>query len=94
MSDFNFSFPIEQLAEAIVVKLQNTYKPIPERSMVLAEEYLTRKQIKELLQISYPTINTWAEKGILKVYRIGTRKRYKKSEVEAALILVNFGKIK
>ena len=94
MNDFNFSFPIEQLANAIVEKLQVLYLPKPERSVVIAEEYLTRAQIKKLLQISYPTIETWAEKGILKVYRIGTRKRYKKSEVEAALVLVNYGKLK
>ena len=94
MNDFNFSFPIEQLANAIVEKLQVLYLPKPERNPVFTEEYLTREQIKNLLQISYPTINTWAEKGILKVYRIGTRKRYKKSEVEAALVLVNYGKLK
>jgi excisionase family DNA binding protein len=94
MNDFNISFPIEQLAKAIVEKLQNFYIPIPDRSFIIAEEYLTKKQIKALLQISYPTIDTWTEKGILKVYRIGTRKRYKRSEVEAALVLVNYGKIK
>jgi excisionase family DNA binding protein len=94
MSDFNFSFPIDQLANAIVEKLQNLYIPIPNKSFKIAEEYLTKKQIKALLQISYPTIDTWSEKGILKVYRIGTRKRYKKSEVEAALLLVDYGKIK
>lgn len=94
MSDFNFSFPIEQLAKAIVEKLQNLYIPIPDRSIVITEEYLTKKQLKDLLKISYPTIDTWTKQGILKVYRIGTRKRYKKSEVEAALVLVNYGKIK
>ena len=94
MSDFNFSFPIEQLAKAIVEKLQTHYIPFSERGEVVAEEYLTRKQVKNLLKISYPTLDSWTEKGILKAYRIGYTKRYKKSEVDAALVKVNFGKLK
>ena len=94
MSDFNFSFPIEQLAMAIVEKLKIQYLPNSEIGEIVAEEYLTRKQVKNLLKISFPTLDSWTEKGILKAYRIGCTKRYKKSEVDAALVKVNFGKLK
>ena len=54
----------------------------------------TENLLKEILQISYPTLNTWTKKGILKAYRIGGTKRYKKSEVDRAMIEVNYGKTK
>jgi excisionase family DNA binding protein len=94
MNDFNISFPIDQLAKAIVEKLQNFYIPITKKIDPVSEEYITREQVSELLQISLPTVDSWTKKGILFAYRIETTKRYKKSEVEAALIKVNFGKIK
>jgi hypothetical protein len=49
------------------------------------EEYLTRQETIALLKISYPTLNEWSRKGLLKKYRINSRIRYKKSEIEQAL---------
>ncbi len=92
MNDFNFSFPTEQLAKAIVEKIHSIYKPIIKSTDHISEEYLTRDQVSELLQISLPTVDSWTRKGILIAYRIETTKRYKKSEVNAALIKINFGK--
>jgi len=94
MSDFNFSFPIDHLAKAIVEKLQSIYHPIPEKVEVPSDKYLKRIQVAELLQISLPTLDAWTEKGTLKAYRIECSKRYKKSEIDAALVKVNFGKLK
>ena len=94
MNDFNISFPIEQLAKAIVEKLHNIYIPIPKKIETASEVYITREQVSKLLQISLPTVDTWTKKGILIAYRIESTKRYKKSEVDAALIKVNFGKLK
>lgn len=92
MSDFNFSFPVDQLAKAIVEKLQTRYLPSEEKRIEIpSEKYLTRMQVGELLQISLPTVDSWTEKGTLKAYRIEFTKRYKKSEIDAALVKVNFG---
>jgi hypothetical protein len=94
MSDFNFSFPVDQLAKVIVEKLQTLYIPIIKKVDPISEVYITREQVSTLLQISLPTVDTWTKKGILIAYRIECTKRYKKSEVDAALIKVNFGKLK
>ncbi len=94
MNDFNISFPIEQLAKAIVEKLHNFYIPQTKKVDPVSEVYITREQVSKLLQISLPTVDTWTKKGILIAYRIECTKRYKKSEVDAALIKVNFGKLK
>jgi excisionase family DNA binding protein len=48
-------------------------------------EYITRKQAAAFLGISLPTLNDWSKQGIIPSYRIGSRVRYKKAEVEASL---------
>ncbi|NND76983.1 MAG: helix-turn-helix domain-containing protein [Flavobacteriales bacterium] len=45
------------------------------------EDFLTRAQVSQLLQVSRQTLVTWHNKGILRAIRIGTRVRYRKSEL-------------
>lgn len=49
------------------------------------DELLTRKEAAAYLKISLVTLNEWTKKGRVKAHRIGTRVRYYKSDVEAAL---------
>jgi len=49
------------------------------------EEYLTRKDTAKTLGVSLPTVDAYTKDGILKGYRVGSRVRYKKHEVEASL---------
>lgn len=56
----------------------NTAAPEP-------EELLTRKDAAGVLRITLPTLREYTKRGILKGYRIGSRVRYKRSEVIAAL---------
>jgi excisionase family DNA binding protein len=49
------------------------------------EKYLTRKEVASYLQISLPTLHEYSKKEILKSYRIGSKVRYRASEVENAL---------
>lgn len=44
-------------------------------------EYITRKDAKEILGISLPTLNDWSKRGIIPSYRIASRVRYKREEV-------------
>jgi excisionase family DNA binding protein len=48
-------------------------------------DVLTRKELKELFSISYPTILKYEKKGLLQGYRLGNRILFKRSEVENAL---------
>ncbi|ANH60865.1 helix-turn-helix domain-containing protein [Dokdonia donghaensis] len=44
-------------------------------------EWLSRKDLKVMLQVSLVTIHDWCKKGILKPYKIGRMVRFKRSEV-------------
>jgi excisionase family DNA binding protein len=44
-------------------------------------DYLTRIETARLLRVTLPTLTDWTKRGILKSYRMGTRIRYKRSEV-------------
>jgi excisionase family DNA binding protein len=44
-------------------------------------DYLTRNETAQMLRVTLPTLADWTKRGILKSYRMGTRIRYKRSEV-------------
>ena len=48
-------------------------------------EYLTRKDVKELLKVDLSTVHNWTKKGKLKAYGIAGRIYYKRHEVEQAI---------
>lgn len=52
-------------------------------------QWVTRKEVSQILSISLVTISDWSKKGILKPYRIGNRIRFKRKEVEQALTKIN-----
>jgi excisionase family DNA binding protein len=47
-----------------------------------SETYLSRKEIIELIGLSYPTVIKLTRNGILKGKRVGRVYRYKKSDVQ------------
>ena len=49
------------------------------------EELLTREEAAELLGITLPTLREWTNRGLVTGYRIGSRVRYKRSEVVNSL---------
>ena len=49
------------------------------------DAWITRRQASHLLDVSLVTINEWTKTGKIKGYRIASRVRYKKSEIEASL---------
>lgn len=48
-------------------------------------ELLTRKEAAKLLSISLPTLSDWTKTGKIIGYRIASRVRYKKHELERSL---------
>lgn len=52
-------------------------------------EYLTRKEVAEILKVSLVTLSDWNKKGVLKPYRLGNLIRYKRAELDQALISIN-----
>ena len=91
MSNFNLSFPIDQLATAIVEKLQPYFLP-QTIEQPKEEGYRTRKETAKMLNISLPTLNEYTKKRILTGYRVGVRVLYKQSEIESALVKMKFAR--
>jgi excisionase family DNA binding protein len=52
-------------------------------------EYLTRKEVAVILKVSLVTLTDWNKKGVLKPYRLGNLIRYKRVELDQALISIN-----
>lgn len=73
---------ISEAVKSEVNKL-NLHKPPSET------EYITRQETAEILGISLPTLNDWSKRGIIPSYRIASRVRYKKAEVENSLSQVH-----
>lgn len=81
------SLPLEQLTteltEAVFNRvaplIQSVNKPKPET------ELLTRKEAAKLLGVSLVTIQDWTKTGKITGYRIASRIRYKRHELETSL---------
>ena len=67
---------IEQKLDSILDDKTNSLK------VEVHEQLLTTAQVAEMLQVTRQTLHVWNKKGVLKGVRIGTRIRYKLSEVE------------
>ena len=52
-------------------------------------EYLTRNEVKKLLNVDLSTVHNWTKKGKLKSYGIGSRVYYKRHEVEQSIKPLN-----
>ena len=92
MSDVNFSFPVDELAAALMQKLiPYLPKETPAITTPQTEKYLTRKETAVKLKISLPTLNEYTKRNLITGYRFGVRVLYKQSEIEAGLTKMDFG---
>ena len=53
-------------------------------------QYLTRNEVKQLLNVDLSTIHNWQKKGKIRAYGIGARVYFKRHEVEQAIKPLNF----
>jgi len=71
---------VEKTALRVVEKLKCV---LPEEDK--SEEYLTCKQVADLLKISLPTLNKHSKQGLIPSSRVGRCIRYKKSDIEQVI---------
>lgn len=69
----------------IVEEKLRKFRPETQPLTQSQQEYLSRKEVCELLKISKATLHYWTKDGILKGYRIGGRVLYKSFEVEQSV---------
>lgn len=52
------------------------------------KNFLTRKQVADLLSIDLSTVHNWTKSGVLRAYRLGGRIYFKISDIENSLELI------
>lgn len=62
-------------------------KPAPEKPAPRTKVMLTTGEAAQLLGLHPNTVRRWSEKGMLKVYRVGTRgdRRFRRKDIDAFL---------
>ena len=75
LTQVQFTDLIEEVAKVVRTELES----IPNTSA--PEELLTRVQAAELLSVTLPTLREYTKKGLITGYRMGSRVRYKRSEI-------------
>lgn len=76
----------EDIVKDVIVELKAITKKF---HLQKPDEYLTRKETAKLFKVSLVTISKWCKKGILKPYRLGKFIRFKRAELDQALIQIN-----
>ncbi|AOW17121.1 DNA-binding protein [Polaribacter vadi] len=80
----------QQLRENILKDVRTELKEIVLNFQPKTQpEYLTRKEVAKILKVSLVTLSDWNNKGVLKPYRLGNLIRYKREELDQALISIN-----
>ncbi len=51
--------------------------------------WITRQEAAELIGVSLVTIHNWTKEGVINAHKIGTRIRFKRSEIEDILLNSN-----
>ena len=85
-----FGVSPDELRESILTDVRAEIKSLALNFQPLTPtEYLTRQEVAEILKVSLVTLSDWNKKKILHPYRLGNLIRYKRAEIELALISIN-----
>ncbi|NVJ46458.1 MAG: helix-turn-helix domain-containing protein [Cytophagia bacterium] len=79
-----FEETIKKVVQSQLDSLKKEIKPIKPK-----EEYLSRREVADLLKIELSTLHNWCKKGKLNPYGIGNRVYFLRSDIEKALIPLN-----
>ena len=77
---------IEQLTSIINEAVQVQVSNLQSEGQTLPQEYLTVKNVTELLQVSTSTVNNWKRSGVLPSYQIGGRVYFKRTDIDNAFV--------
>jgi excisionase family DNA binding protein len=79
-----FEETIKKAVKSQLDSLRNEIAPVQPK-----EEYLSRKEVADLLKVELSTLHNWCKKGKLKPYGIGNRVYFLRSDIEKALVPLN-----
>jgi hypothetical protein len=90
------SIPLETIEErfsnVVDQKFQNLLIALQQQQNPKEKEYLSRKETAQFLSISLVTLSEWTKTGIVQGYRIASRVRYKRQELETSLSKIKTGR--
>lgn len=86
--------PLTDLVGAIARAVCSEMDTRPQTTTLPPEELLTREVAAQVLGITLPTLREYTKRGLVVGYRIGTRVRYKRSEVLGSLQQIRTPKLK
>ena len=49
------------------------------------EQLLTRKEVAEMFKVSYPTLKSWRDRGLITAHKIGKTVRFKLEDVQESM---------
>ncbi len=79
-------------AESVEIKLKEFLINSNEKSSINENDFLTRKETALLFKVTVNSIHDWTNAGIIKVYKMGNRSYYKRSELLSTLFNSNTSK--
>jgi excisionase family DNA binding protein len=89
-----FGVSPDEFKESILTDVRAEIKSLAQNFQpITPQEYLTRQETAEILKVSLVTLSDWNKKKILNPYRLGNLIRYKRAEIEHALININAKRI-
>jgi hypothetical protein len=89
-----FGISPDELRESILIDVRAEIKFLALNFQpIIPPEYLTRQETATILKVSLVTLSDWNKKKILNPYRLGNLIRYKRAEIEQALICINPKKV-
>lgn len=90
-----FGITPEEFKASILSDFREEMKSLSQHFQPISPtEYLTRQETAKMLKVSLVTLSDWNKKQILIPYRLGNLIRYKRNEIEMALIKINSKMIK
>lgn len=75
---------LQSYFDGMVKKVESCIKD-SQKQQITSKEWLTAKEVCELLKISHTTLHDWSLKGLLKKHKISNRIRFRYDEVLQSL---------
>jgi excisionase family DNA binding protein len=73
------------ISNAVLLGIKKHHDSISNIEKTESDEILTREQVSNILNTSYPTLWKWNKSGVLKAHKIGNKVFYKKEDVMSKL---------
>jgi excisionase family DNA binding protein len=70
--------------DGMVQKVESIIKD-SQKKQITSKEWLTAKEVCDLLKISHTTLHDWSNKGTIKKHKIGDRIRFRHDEILESL---------